>query len=67
MLTGIVGIGLAVLLLRNPHVEMLFVALEADDTSLLLQLLVEEVYGLKDEGLHRRVAHDLALHARRIS
>jgi len=63
MLTGIICIGLPVLLLRYPHVEMLLVSLEADDAPLLLQLLVEVVDGLEDEGLHRRVAHDLALHA----
>ena len=63
MLTGIISIGLPVLLLRYPHVEMLLVSLEADDAPLLLQLLVEVVDGLEDEGLHRRVAHDLTLHA----
>ena len=42
---------------------MLFIALKADHAPLLLQLLVEVVNGLEDEGLHRRVAHDLTLHA----
>jgi len=65
MLTGIICIGLPVLLLRYPHVEMLLVTLEADHAPLLLQLLVEVVYGLEDEGLHCRVAHHLTLHARR--
>jgi hypothetical protein len=67
MLTGIISIGFPVLLLRYPHVEMLLVSLEADDAPLLLQLLVEVVDGLEDEGLHRRVAHDLTLHGAIIS
>ena len=48
MLTGIISIGLPVLLLRDPHVEMLLVSLEADDAPLLHQLLVEVVDGLED-------------------
>ena len=67
MLTGIISIGLPVLLLRDPHVEMLLVALEADDAPLLHQLLVEVVDGLEDQGLHRGVAHDLTLHEAIIS
>jgi hypothetical protein len=67
MLTGIISIGLSVLLLSYPHVEMLLVALEADDAPLFLQLLVEVVYGLEHEGLHRGVAHDLALYEASLS
>lgn len=63
-LTGVVEVGLAVLLLGYPHVKVLLVLHEMQWATVFSQLLIKIVDGFIQYGFNTCMTHDLTLNLR---